>query len=530
MRPTWKRAVVGLLIAAAVGGAALGLARPGDPPPTFIPHTEEPEKVSPPDDFVSVVQAKATEQAPSNNAAVALEWTGPAVVKANQPTEYTLTARNLCGQTLQKVVVQVRAPKGVEITGVSPAVKPIDGVYLWELDTLDAKTSKAVAVTLRQPAKGEMTCQAWVTLTGTSAMKAAVKEPKLEVKIKAPETVVIGDTIPIEYAVSNSGDHPAQQVAVKLSVPGFEKKNLMKELKPGDQDSHRMNLIASKGGTFTYEAVATGEDGLTATARTSVRVLMPKLDVKVTGPAERLIGTKGRYTVTVSNPGEVPVSGVTMSGAIPVGFKVCDTGAATLYAGRLTWSVDDLPPGKGVTFAFEGVSHTAGQLTHKVEATGDRDTKATGECVTTVEGIPGLRMELVDSADPVERGGEITYEIKVTNTGTKADTGVKIVCDLPLNLKFVSCSGPTKGQFTVEEIPLGRASENAIVIKSNPTKITRQIVTFDPISDLAPKTEAVFKVKVKGLMADDVRFKAVMTSKHLTTPVTKEESTRVYGE
>jgi uncharacterized repeat protein (TIGR01451 family) len=439
-------------------------------------------------------------------------------VRANQPTEYTLNVRNLCGQTLQKVVVQVRAPKGVEIVGVSPAVKPIEGVYLWELDTLDARTSKAVTVTLKQPARGEMTCQAWVTLTGTSAMTAAVKEPKLEVKIKAPEAVVIGDNIPIEYSVGNSGDHPAHQVAVRLSVPGYEKKNPPKELKPGDQDSHRMNLTASKGGTFTYEAVATGDDGLTASARTSVRVLVPKLDVKIVGPAERLIGTKGRYTVTVSNPGEASVSGVTMSGTLPAGFKVCDAGAATLYADRLTWVADDLPPGKSVTFAFEGVSHTAGQLTHKVEATGDRNTKASGECVTTVEGIPGLRMELVDNADPVAKDGEITYEIKVTNTGTKADSNIKIVCDLPKELQFVSCSGPTKG------------GVQQLVMTSYPAQYGPPWVEFDPISDLAPKTEAVFTVKVKGTATGDVRFKAIMTSKHLTTPVTKEESTRVYGE
>jgi hypothetical protein len=47
---------------------------------------------------------------------------------------------------------------------------------------------------------------------------------------------------------------------------------------------------------------------------------------------------------------------------------------------------------------------------------------------------------------------------------------------------------------------------------------------------LAPKTEAVFRVKVKAKTAGDVRFKAVLTSMHLATPVTKEESTRVYGE
>lgn len=523
MRPTWKRAVVGLLIAAAVGGAALGLARPGDPPPTFIPHTEEPEKVSPPDDFVSVVQAKATEQAPSNNAAVALEWTGPAVVKANQPTEYTLTARNLCGQTLQKVVVQVRAPKGVEITGVSPAVKPIDGVYLWELDTLDARTSKAVTVMLRQPAKGEMTCQAWVTLTGTSAMKATVKEPKLEVKIKAPEKVAVGDKIAVRCEGRNTGDHPADDVALTLSGLGGL---LPRQLKPGERMEFTEQFDAASAGPVTYEAVVFDRDGQRASAKATVQVVSPKLDMSVSGPKERQIGANSRYTVTVKNTGDIPVSGVKVSETLPSGFKVSVPDGGQQVGDKLTWHVGDLAPGGEKAFHFWGSTSAVGPLVHKVEATGDRNTKATGECVTTVEGIPGLRMELVDNADPVEKGGEITYEIRVTNTGTKASVGVTIICNLPDELKFVSCSGPTKGEYVVSTPSVIVGPGGAIP----PPAGKLHQVYFDPISDLPPKTEAVFKVKVKGVGTGDVRFKAIMTSKHLTTPVTKEESTRVYGE
>ncbi len=519
MRTTWKRTVVGLLIAGAVGGAALGLARPGDPP-TFIPHTDDTNATPAqlPDLQIPVVQVQATEPVLRNDPAVALDWSGPAVVKANHPTEYTLSVRNVCGQALQKVVLQVRAPKGTEIVGAKPEVKPLDGVYLWEFGTLDSKATQSVKVTLKQPAKGEMTCQAWVTLTGTSAMKAVVKEPKLGVTIKAPEKVVIGEHIPIEYAVSNTGDHVAQEVQMKVLVPGFEKGHQPKELKPGDLSAHRLGLVASAGGTFTYEAVATGADGLKASAKTTVKVLVPKLDVSVSGPKDRLIGTKGKYVVTVKNDGEVPVKGVTVREAIPAGFKVCATGPGKLADDKLTWDAGDLAPGASKSFEFEGVTHTAGPLTLKAEATGDRNTKATGECVTAVEGIPGLRMELVDSVDPVEKNGEVTYEIKVTNTGTKADSNIVIVCELPKELEFVSGNGPTKGQLRV-----------AAGIDKNGAHVSRTVI-FDPISDLAPKTEAVFKVKVKGTGTGDVRFKAMMTSKHLTAPVTKEESTRVYGE
>ncbi len=526
MRTTWKRTIVGLLIAGAVGGAALGLARPGDPP-TFIPHTDP----SPPAENTPVVQAQATEPVQRNDSAVAIDWSGPAVVKANQPTEYTLNVRNVCGQALQKVVLQVRAPKGTEIVGTKPEVKPTDGVHLWEFGMLDAKTTKSVTVTLQQPAKGEMTCQAWVTLTGTSAMKAVVKEPKLEVKIKVPEKVAVGDTITVEYAVTNTGDCPADNVTADLmkneGCRAFAPRTGLGAvcLKPGESKTHTEYFTAnSSAGPQKCLVIAVGANELSARAEATVQVVAPKLDVSVSGPKERLIGTKGKYTVTVTNTGEVPLGAVAVQQTIPAGFKVSHAGDAAVNAETLRWFPGALTPGANKTFEFEGVTHTAGPLTLKAVASGDLKAFATGECVTAVEGIPGLRMELIDSVDPVEKNGELTYEIKVTNTGTKADSDVNIRCILPPQLEFVSCSGPTKGGL----MPQIRTTGGWIPRSAEPP-LPPPLVAFDAISDLAPKTEAVFKVKVKGVGTGDVRFKAVMTSKHLTAPVTKEESTRVYA-
>jgi uncharacterized repeat protein (TIGR01451 family) len=534
MRTTWKRAVAGLLLAGVAGSAALGLARPTDPPAVIPPADGEPTRR--PDIPVvydsgvpipvagQVIPVQAVVPASKNDPAVALDWSGPAVVKVHQPTEYTLAVRNVCGQSLQKVVVQVRTPNDVSVKETSPAAKPTDGVYLWELGTLDAKGSQAIKLTMSQASKGDLNCQAWVTFTGTSAMKVAVKEPKLAVTIKAPEKVILGDKIPVEYAVTNPGDYTADSVMVKLaeSTPA---PRVERALKPGESFRLTEEFVTASGGTFTYEAVATGADGLKASAKATVQVLVPKLDVSVTGPTERLIGKKAPYTITVRNCGDVPVTGVIVREHVPAAFRVSATGDGVLSAAgdRLSWSVGDLAVGAMKKVEFEGVCSQPGTLNHKADATGDRGTSAAADYATKVQGIPALRMEMVDSTDPVEKDGETVYEIKVTNTGTQADSDVRIECELPKEFEFVSANGPTKGQ---EMVRTGLECERFGPEQAQKTRV----VVFDPISDLAPKTEAVFKVKVKATTTGDVRFKAVMTSKHLTTPVTKEESTRVYGE
>ena len=127
-----------------------------------------------------------------------------------------------------------------------------------------------------------------------------------------------------------------------------------------------------------------------------------------------------------------------------------------------------------------------------------------------MDGIAALRMELIDTIDPVEKGHETVYEVRVTNTGTKADTNVIVACPIPAAMKFVRADGPTGHTAT--------ALNNCTVVK------------FDPVRELAPKTEAVFRIVVKAAATGDIRFKATMNSDALSTSVAKEESTRVYGD
>jgi uncharacterized repeat protein (TIGR01451 family) len=532
MRPTWKRRTFGVLAVGIAGGAAFALAQPADPPavipaaasePARLPDLPAVPRVMPSDLPAVVVPVQAVEPAPKSDPAVALDWSGPAVVRVGKPAEYTLTVRNTCGQPLQKVVLQVRVPKGVTVADTSPATRPADGVYLWEVGTLEAKGATAVKLTLSRPTSGELNCQAWVTLTGTTAMKAAAKEPKLAVTIKAPEKVVVGDKIPVEYTVTNTGDLPAEGVVLKLAESAAKSPAAI-DLKPGE--THRVSdaFVTVSGGTFTYDAVATGNDGLRAEAKAAVQVLVPKLEVSVSGPADRMIGKKAGYTVTVRNCGDVPVTGVIVREHVPASFRVVSAGDGVLSPGgdRVSWAVGDLAVGAVKKLEFDGVCTQAGTLSHHADAVGDRNTKAAADHATKVEGVPALRMEMVDTADPVEKGGETVYEIKVTNTGTQSDANVKIECEIPKELEFVSATGPTEG---LERV--GVNFDDKKITSGNPT--TRTVV-FDPITELAPKTEAVFKVKVKAAATGDVRFKAVLTSKHLTAPVVKEESTRVYGE
>jgi hypothetical protein len=115
-------------------------------------------------------------------------------------------------------------------------------------------------------------------------------------------------------------------------------------------------------------------------------------------------------------------------------------------------------------------------------------------------------MEVADSDDPVEVGTDVTFEIRVANTGSKDETDVKLVCAIPTQMKFKGARGPGKYEVVGNE------------------------VVFDVLKNLPARTEATFKVTLTAASKGDARFKATLTAGGLSEPVIRQESTRVYSD
>ena len=55
-------------------------------------------------------------------------------------------------------------------------------------------------------------------------------------------------------------------------------------------------------------------------------------------------------------------------------------------------------------------------------------------------------------------------------------------------------------------------------------------VVFAPLGRLAPKADTTFHVEVEALRSGDQRIRVQVITAEMQTPVTKEESTRVYSD
>jgi hypothetical protein len=53
---------------------------------------------------------------------------------------------------------------------------------------------------------------------------------------------------------------------------------------------------------------------------------------------------------------------------------------------------------------------------------------------------------------------------------------------------------------------------------------------FEPLPQLLPKADTVFRVRVQGLQAGDQRITVEVNTDDLAQPIRREESTRVFGD
>jgi uncharacterized repeat protein (TIGR01451 family) len=448
--------------------------------------------------------------------AVALEWTGPAAARVGQPTDYGLVVRNTCPIPVQQVLVHVRVPAGISVASTEPRAPTEGDLIAWDLGTLAPRQENNLRLKLVAQAKGDLTPQAWVTFTGSSVMHVLVREPRLHLVAVAPvESLQIGDAAKFVLNVSNPGDGPAEQVKVHAVLSdGLEHASGghvdfdIGNLAPGEARTVQLIGAARAGGGQTCEACAEAEGGLQAQAQAAVTVSMPRLDLQVSGPGLRYLDRKAVYTFTARNPGDAPADNVVVNDIIPEGltFVSATEGGRHDPASRtVSWFLGELGPGQAREVKLEVLAAGPGALRQHVVARAARGLKAEGAVLTRVECVSAMAVDITPTDDPVAVGEDTTYEVKVTNTGSKPETDVRVVCTLPDTMEVKDV-----------QAPVGSRAEG-------------RSLAFDPVPELAPRAEVVYRLQCKALAAGDVRFQAQASSAALAQPLVEVRPTHVYA-
>lgn len=440
----------------------------------------------------------------------------PPEIQVGKPAKFIVQVQNGGNRAADEVVIRDEVPHGTRLVSTSPPAE-VDGSHLiWDLGTLSAGEQRAVEVQVMPTDEGEIGSVATVSFAAPASVKTRCTMPQLAIRMTAPSRVMIGDEQRVRIELRNPGSGDATGVMLFENVPeqvrheaGPTLEFEIGTLHAGETRELELILTAEKAGKVVNTLTARADANLQVQQEVEFEVIAPALELAVDGPKRRYLERPATYQVTIANPGTATAKNVEIVTKLPKGMRFIranNMGEYDASTHAIYWSLAELPEGERGTVELVAMPIESGQHTLEVEGRAQQGLSDHTQQQVLVEGLAAIMFEVTDVEDPIEVGRETTYEIRVVNQGSKAATNVQVAASIPPGMKVVSANGETRH-----------------VVESGG-------VLFEPLAQLAPKAESIYRVQVQGVRPGDQRVTVEVNTDDMSQPVRKEESTRVFGD
>jgi uncharacterized repeat protein (TIGR01451 family) len=448
---------------------------------------------------------------------IRIEKVAPPEIQVGKAARFEIKVMNSGNSTAHEVVVLDELPRGVRfVSAAPPADQAADGALMWQLGALRSGEESTISLEVMPLEEGEIGSVATVSFQAQASVRTRCTRPQLALEHTAPKKVLIGQPVTLAISLSNPGTGAATGVMIEENVPaglshaaGKLLEYEVGTLRPGETRQLELTLKAEQPGLIDQVVIARGEGSLEVEHRVQIEVIAPQLELAMSGPKLRYLDRQATYTISASNAGTAPASDVEIVTRLPRGMKFLaadNEGQYDSASHAVYWSLKELPAETAGQMQVTTLPVEVGEQKLRVDGQAALGLKSTAESLVAVEALAELFFTVTDAADPIEVGKETVYEIRVVNQGSKVAQNVVATALLPQDMEAVNGDGPT------------RASQEG------------GRIVFEPLPRLAPKQEAVYKIRVQGKRAGDHRITVQVVSDDTTAPVTKEESTRVYSD
>jgi hypothetical protein len=244
-------------------------------------------------------------------------------------------------------------------------------------------------------------------------------------------------------------------------------------------------------------------DGVDASSdEVELHFVRPQLELELSAPETSYLREQVCTELVVRNVGDGVAREGLVQQRIPDGADLVRVeGPGGADGDLVIWELSPLAPGEERTLGACFEVSEPGTFRTRATARAYCADAVSAEAETELRGLPAILIEVVDLRDPVPVGGTTTYLITVTNQGTRADTGIRLV---------------------------GIGGEGQRLLSADRGRIEGRTARLATIDSLAPGASEEFRVEVRADVAGDIRFTVEMTSDQLTEPVVVEEATRAF--
>jgi uncharacterized repeat protein (TIGR01451 family) len=277
-------------------------------------------------------------------------------------------------------------------------------------------------------------------------------------------------------------------------------------LKPRESKTFTLLLTCVGAGNLVNHVVVTADGDLMVEDKTTIRALAPVLDLEIVGSRNRFLERRSDYRLLVANRGNAPAHNVALELTLPEAVEFVSTNQSGVYepASRtIHWALEELPPQEAGEIELVIVPAQKGEHVLRFTGIGENNLRAESVQPISIDGIPAITFEIVGDSNLVEIGKEVVYEIRIANRGTKAAENVQVRATLAEGMSFMKAEG---GRF----------------------QVNGGMVQFAAIPMLNAKDETVYRLSARSQVEGDHRINVQVISDDLRSPITKEESTRVF--
>lgn len=335
--------------------------------------------------------------------ALALKKTATPEVLLCDPITLTYTVTNTGTGACDTVVVKDNLPNGLTT---------MDGKTLvsFNAGTLAAGQSKEFKVQAKAARTGSYSSPAVATSgcgsdANAAAVSTVVRQPKLAIKAACREYVYLGRNVTFDWTLTNSGDAACDNTTISAPVPagstfvsasngGVLQGNTVVwnagtvTASGGKRD---ISMTVKPNGIGTLRAAATAEcecaEQVADGCETDVRGIPAILLEVVDNPDPIAVGDSVTYTITVTNQGSAPGTGIKVVCTLPEQEDFVNAGGATnatRNGATITFApLPTLAPGASATFKVTAKANGAGDVRFKTVMTSDQFQRPVEETEST---------------------------------------------------------------------------------------------------------------------------------------------------
>ncbi|OHB50797.1 MAG: hypothetical protein A2Y10_01885 [Planctomycetes bacterium GWF2_41_51] len=445
---------------------------------------------------------------------VRLDTTMPVQVQAGTEFGYTIQVTNLTDEVVTNVIVTDVSASNFQPVRSNPPHVIDQNKIKWIFPEIGPRQTVQIDGVGMASAGGEVVNYIDVTYTAPVRLRTISLQPKIVITKSAPAEISACAPILYIFKVENIGTGPANNLRMYDTLPqGLTTSDgnssidiTIGSLPAGKSRTYSVALTAARTGTYVNNVVAIADGEVTAESGEVITIVRkPVLQITNTGPETDYVNMETTYNISVTNTGDWPAIDTVIENILPQGMRFVRSQGGNLTDNRVLWKVARLNPGETVNTSVTLSAAALGTIQNTVTASAVCADTVTAIASTEIKGAPGILFEVGDTTDPVRLDNATTYRIVVTNQGSVPVTNIVIKATLDTAMNLVSNVGATKGQ----------VAENGII-------------TFEPLTWLAPRTQAIWEVTVKSINEGDIRFETEMTADQLTSPVMETESTHFF--